>query len=286
VDRVAAGGRLRRVRPLRGGGAMAVHRLDIDRVDGTRLAVILRRWARPGGAETDPDHTAAAEVRVLAALGRTNLAVAVPRVLAADPDGVEADVPALVQELLPGRPRSRSAPLGRAAISSLAAMLAEIHDLGPTVRRVVGDFAPFWTLDETPIPAASTRPELWARALDVAGRPPPPTRPTFLHRDFHPGNVLWVGSRISGILDWTGACWGPAAADLAHLKVNLAVDHGITQAETAGRAYRAVGGRLDDTAYWDIRMLLDWLPDLDPEYASGPGLERMERYAEHLLRSF
>ena len=286
VGTIAPGGRLRAVRRLRGGGAMAVHRLDIDRLDGTRLPVILRRWARPGWAETDPDQTAAAEVRILEALRQTSLAGSVPRILAADPEGVEADVPALIQGLLPGSPRRRSAPLGRRAIVVLAQELAQIHGLGTTLEPVVGAFSPFWTLDETPIPAASTRTEVWARALDVARLAPPYARPTFLHRDYHPGNILWVGSRLTGILDWTAACWGPAAADLAHLKVNLAVDHGIAEAETAGKAYQAVGGRLDDTAYWDLRMLLDWLPDLDPEYASGPGLDRMERYAEHLLRSF
>jgi hypothetical protein len=36
-------------------------------------------------------------------------------------------------------------------------------------------------------------------------------------------------------------------------------------------------------AYWDLRSLLDWLPDVDDEYASGPGLARLERYLERLL---
>ena len=105
-----------------------------------------------------------------------------------------------------------------------------------------------------------------------------------MHRDYHPGNVLWVGTEISGIIDWTGACWGPPAADLGHLRVNLAADHGVAQADAATRAYLAAGGRLENRVYWDIRMLLDWLPDLDEAYASGVGLDRMERYLEALLR--
>ena len=42
-----------------------------------------------------------------------------------------------------------------------------------------------------------------------------------MHRDFHPGNVLWRRGTVTGVVDWPGACTGPAVADVAHCRVNL-----------------------------------------------------------------
>jgi len=40
-----------------------------------------------------------------------------------------------------------------------------------------------------------------------------------LHRDFHPGNVLWQRGRVSCVVD--GQAASPAMADVAHCRVNL-----------------------------------------------------------------
>lgn len=52
----------------------------------------------------------------------------------------------------------------------------------------------------------------WAAAIDVIGKPAPPYEGRFLHRDFHPGNVLFdappprpAGARITGVVDWAAA---------------------------------------------------------------------------------
>ncbi|HSL32702.1 MAG TPA: aminoglycoside phosphotransferase family protein, partial [Candidatus Limnocylindrales bacterium] len=209
--------------------------------------------------------------------------VEVPRVLAEDPDGAVDGVPALLQTRLRGRPRSRTTPLPVAAVRRLAETLVAINDLEAGLRALVVDYAPFAEVESVRPPAATNRPVLWARALEVAAAEPPSRPGTFMHRDFHPGNALWEGNRLTGILDWTQASWGPPAADLGHLRVNLAADHSVELADVATEAYLAAGGRLEDAPYWDIRTLLDWLPDLDDAYASGPGLERLERYLAALL---
>ena len=60
------------------------------------------------------------------------------------------------------------------------------------------------------------------------GRPPDDTaRPhgpgVFIHRDFHPGNLLWSGSRADWRRRLGERCVGPAEVDAAHLRVNLAI---------------------------------------------------------------
>jgi aminoglycoside phosphotransferase (APT) family kinase protein len=72
-----------------------------------------------------------------------------------------------------------------------------------------------------------------------------------IHRDFHPGNILWSDGRLSGIVDWVSACVGPALFDDGHLRVNLAIMHG------PGEPDRVIPG---DPA-WDIEAAfsaLDW----------------------------
>jgi len=42
-----------------------------------------------------------------------------------------------------------------------------------------------------------------------------PQRPDVVHWDFHTNNVLIENDRISGVIDWEGACSGDATFDLA-----------------------------------------------------------------------
>jgi hypothetical protein len=88
------------------------------------------------------------------------------------------------------------------------------------------------------------------------------------------------------VVDWTGASWEPPAADLAQLRANLAAEHNPALADAARDAFLAAGGVAPDAAYWDLRTLLDWGPELGEEHGSGDGLRRIESYLEHLLRSF
>ena len=53
------------------------------------------------------------------------------------------------------------------------------------------------------------------------GRPVPASDVGFVHRDFNPGNVLWVRDRLSGLVDWQWACVGPRSIDPAHCRLNL-----------------------------------------------------------------
>jgi aminoglycoside phosphotransferase (APT) family kinase protein len=281
LEALGPGVRLRRVTAL-SGRWLAVHALDVEDASGVRQRVVLRRWARPGWEESDPDFTPAREAAVLSRLAATPLPT--PRLLALDADGSVSGLPSTLVTYLEGEPRERRATLAAADIAALGETLVEIHAFDAGLRAVAPDFVPFYEPAESMIPPSSRNPALWRAAIGLAASPPPSGRETFLHRDYHPGNIVWMGGRISGILDWLGASWGAPAADLGHLRVNLAADHGVAEADWATQAYLAAGGQLDDQRYWDVRMLLDWLPDLDPEYASGPGLERLERYLETLLR--
>jgi len=43
------------------------------------------------------------------------------------------------------------------------------------------------------------------------------------HLDFHPGNMLVDGGRITGLVDWDGSCRGNRYLDLVTLRFDLAL---------------------------------------------------------------
>jgi aminoglycoside phosphotransferase (APT) family kinase protein len=281
VAAVGRGAQLVRVRLLPSAWA-AVHAIDVDDADGRRHRLVLRRWARPGW-EVDPEFTAGREAAVLDRLSRFSLPV--PRLVAVDADATGCDVPALLMTRLPGQPPSVRSWSQPAFLGSLIDGLVAIHLLRDDLADAAPPFAPFYDLRAVKPPPGSARPDLWRRAVEtVVDEPRTPRR--FIHRDFHPGNTLWQGERLTGIVDWTSASIGPAAADLGHLLANLALKHGAPVARRARHAYAGRVGPPADERYWTIAMVLDVVPDLPRRELAAGGLERLEEYLATLLDGY
>jgi len=95
---------------------------------------------------------------------------------------------------------------------------------------------------------------------------PPPgyVATSFLHRDFHLGNVLWVEGEISGVVDWPETSWGPAWLDVAHCTTYLAMLHGAEAATRFTDAYRKLdpaAATTTDPRYWEVLDIVGYLPD-------------------------
>jgi aminoglycoside phosphotransferase (APT) family kinase protein len=119
----------------------------------------------------------------------------------------------------------------------------------------------------------------WDRAVRQTETARPIGPDVVLHRDLHPGNVLWTGRRITGIVDWVNACVGPAAFDAAHFRVNLAILHGA-----AGIDVLVPG----DPA-WDLEAafgFLDWSDPSVNETWAGPWPHVPATVARERLEAF
>ena len=226
-----------------------MHAVDVDDARGERNELVLRRWARtdqppdPGVVENE-----AAALTLLASVP----GLRAPALVAADPTGSMADVPAVVMRRLPGRDELAPSDID-AFVDGLVVTLRAIHavGIGPGV---LADYRP-WGLDRLGDPPPwSRRPAVWRRAFEIARHPSPEHPAVLCHRDFHPGNVLWHHGRVSGVVDWTHACRGPAAADVAHCRLNLALLFGPEVADAFGRRY----GRLEDLAWFDLVDVVGW----------------------------
>lgn len=234
--------------PLPGGMSSAVHRL---RLDGSADPVVLRRYTLADWMEREPN-IPYDEARILGVLGRLELGVATPRLLAADPDGRHCDVPATLMTEVAGRPDIDPADPSRWA-HDLATCLAGIH--AAPIPDGLSTFGR-WDRPGSPIPSWATDRDLWRRAKHEVSGPLPEHEPVFLHRDFHPSNVHWRRGSITAVVDWLSACVGSAAVDVAHCRWNLAVLVGVEVAEVFTETYRSLTGYRESVTAHDLSTIL------------------------------
>jgi aminoglycoside phosphotransferase (APT) family kinase protein len=280
---VGRGSQVTSARRLRPGSWNINHALGVTDSSGRIHRLVLRRWARPGWAADDPDYTAGREARVLELLRPTRIPA--PEVVAADPQAAHCDVPALLLSRLPGHPPRSPQTRADGFCRELAGALAQIHDTGGTA----GNRLPAYRLYYDRAHAAPARwmpaTGIWADVTAAVREAPPPAAMTLIHRDYHPQNTLWSRLRLTAVVDWTQASWGPPGLDLGHMRWNLAADHGQDTADQFLACYHAAtGADLGGQPYWDLVALLDLLLDGD-----GPGdieprdMRQFEDYARTVL---
>jgi len=236
------------VRPLEGGRSSAVHLLTLQGRSGARVPVVLRRYVLDW--VTEEPWAPGNEARILRRLAKT--AVPAPQLLASD-DGRATGTPATVMSVLPGRvvwrPSDRERWLRR-----LAEMLPLIHAVPVTAD--LSAWAPYEPIPDLVPPPWSRHPRAWERALELYAGVAPPSDRVFLHRDYHPGNVLWSGGEVSGIVDWVGGCAGPPEGDVAHCRVNLAGAAGMDAADQFLAIWQGLTGRADYHPYFDLTAVV------------------------------
>ncbi|WP_107400553.1 aminoglycoside phosphotransferase family protein, partial [Streptomyces africanus] len=277
---------------LTGGWSAQMRRLTLD--DGTALA--LRTFVKPFFRRHAPG-LLAREADVLTLLAGED-GVPAPELTGVDATAEHCDHPSLLMSGLPGRVRVDAEDLDR-RVDLLAAQLARIHRVVPVERPRT--YQAWASPERVRAPAGA----MWERAVDVIRRDPPPYEGCFLHRDYHPGNVLFTGSgdglRISGVVDWVETSWGPADLDVAHCSTALALLYGPEYGLGFREHYAAHGGhRLadgPDHLYWRLLDALAYVPDaaklagpwrelgrtdLAPEVLGG----RLEAYVAGLLERY
>lgn len=187
----------------------------------------------------------------------------VPRTLALDARGQVTGDPSLLMTRLRGAIDFQCPSDDR--LESLAELLLRIHRIVPPRGEWPRVYQSWATAPKLVVPPWSRDDAAYREAFARLREPAPRYDATFLHRDFHPGNVLWQGGEVSGIVDWVETSTGPADLDVAHCVSNLAALHGVDVALAFRRAYVDRGGDVaadaDDAAYWQLLDLVGFLPD-------------------------
>jgi aminoglycoside phosphotransferase (APT) family kinase protein len=270
------------VTPLRGGWTSEMRRVRL--ADGREVVVrsfvteFFRRHAE-GLLERE-----AGMLRLLAGID----GIPAPRLLAVDATSQYGEAPSLVMSLLPG-----AVDVQADRSPQLAEQLLAIHrvPVDPRPR----EFQVWVSPDTVRMPAATNRPEVWTRGVETIARQLPPSDGVLLHRDFHPGNVLFDGDRVSGVVDWVETSWGPADLDVAHCSTALALLHGPEAGVRFADHYVAAGGQLSkDLQHWQVLDALGFAPDAEKvagpwrelgrtDLTSGVLQDRLERYLQQVL---
>jgi aminoglycoside phosphotransferase (APT) family kinase protein len=248
------GAEVRSVHRLAGSTSSTLYSVEIARSDRS-LELVLRLFTNAEWLACEPDlvrHEAASLAKA------ADADVPTPELVACDENGAHCGVPAILMTHLPGRVELLPADLDD-WLYKLAEVIVPLHVLD------VGEFpwryAPYNDVSCLEPPAWSKYPDLWERAIGIVNAPWPEVRECFIHRDYHPVNVLWQDGRVSGIVDWPNACRGPAGIDVAWCRGNLTEMYGAGVTERFLRACRAVvGSSFEYHPCWDLLVLIETLP--------------------------
>jgi aminoglycoside phosphotransferase (APT) family kinase protein len=284
----ATGARVISVAVLPGATSSLLHAVEIESTAGKQL-LVLRRFVNQKWVEREPD---VAVREGLSLQHATRAGLPVPQLIALDPDGTHCGAPATLVARVPGKvvlePADRTSWL-----RGLAESAARIHRV---------DAAGFrWTYRRyneghaLAVPGWSKQQNAWKKAIEIVEGPSRPYSECFVHRDFHPSNVLWQNGAVSGVVDWVNGCRGPAGIDVAWCRHNLANLHGVSVADEFLTAYvRAAGSEFRYDPYWDLMSVVELLPGPPSMYegwrASGvPSIgnalmrERVDDYVKNVV---
>ena len=228
--------------------------IEVER-EGQRVELVLRRFNDRKWLGIEPD-LVAHEAAALA--WASNVSIPVPTLVAFDAEGADCGVPATLTTKLPGAVQLKPENLSPWLFEMAAAAL-EIH-------RLDADGFP-WTYrrynakSRLEVPEWSHAPDGWHTAIEVVNAPPPRSRECFIHRDYHPTNVLWADDKVSGVVDWVNACRGPAGIDVAWCRHNLANLYHVDVADEFLDAYIGIAGvEFTYEPYWDLMTVVELLP--------------------------
>ncbi|TWT02495.1 aminoglycoside phosphotransferase family protein [Planomicrobium sp. CPCC 101079] len=291
MESIGEGAEIRHVQPLAGGTSSTLRELTVCR-NGELSSYVLRLFSNKEWLGQEPD-LAWHEAESLRYMRQSG--VTVPNLIAYDETGERCGLPATLMTKIRGAVVLRPTDENQ-WIDGLALALAKIHQTN-------GENFPFehfsyndaLTLEK---PLWSKVPNDWMRAFYIVAGIRPQTKFSFIHRDYHPSNVLWEGGKVSGVVDWVNACLGPIGVDVGHCRVNLAQLYGVSVADRFLEAYqRCAGESYSYHPYWDLLSLIDTLDGPPSVYAgwvefSMSGLSdelvqhRLDDYLLNLLDRF
>jgi aminoglycoside phosphotransferase (APT) family kinase protein len=239
---------------LPGATSSLLHTIEIESVAG-RYRLVLRRFVDREWVGREPD-VAVREAISLQHASRAGLPA--PELIAVDRDGTHCSVPATLVTRIGGsvvlEPTDRTSWL-----RGLADSAARIHRVDAAGFR--WKYRRYNDGQPLSVPGWSRQQEAWKKAIAVVEGSHPEYPETFVHRDYHPSNVLWHNGFVTGIIDWVNGCRGPAGIDVAWCRHNLANLHDVAAADEFLTAYiTAAGPEFQYDPYWDLMSVVELLP--------------------------
>ncbi len=250
VDPLAA---IQTYQPLQGGISAILHSITLTHQHEPRLTeVVLRQFHDEEWLRQEPDlprHEANCLLLSEAA------AVPTPKLIAFDETGALCGRPAVIMSKLDGKVILQPDNMEH-WLNGMAQALSSIHHIHAD--HFSWTYFRYNDIHQFEVPEWSAHQEKWKQVIAWLRSYQPSFKPCFIHRDYHPTNILWNNNQVSGVVDWVNSCLGPLGVDLGHCRVNLAMLYGTTIADAflaAYQQYAAPGFQYDP--YWDFVSLVD-----------------------------
>ncbi|WP_077616186.1 phosphotransferase family protein [Caenibacillus caldisaponilyticus] len=279
--------RIQTITTLKGATTTTLYKLTISETE----ALVLRVYDNEDWLKQAPDLARHEAESLKRAAACPTLSVLTPRIIQVDETGRAFGMPAILMSHVPGRVDLAPKNLDL-WLKELARALAELHQIDP--QHFQWQYGRYIDGKELKVPSWARYPEICKKGIERVKEQPPAYKETFIHRDFHPVNVLWQGEKVSGVVDWVNACRGPAAIDVGHCRVNLVCLFGVEAADAFLTYYRSFAQRSwENDPYWDLVAFFDFAYPGPPEVYEGwsdfgvTGLTRQmiaERLEQYLIR--
>ena len=130
-------------------------------------------------------------------------------------------------------------------------------------------------------PRGTTLPALWERAFEIFHGPIPTCDLALVHRDFHPGKLLWTRRRLTGVVDWQSACVDPASIDVGHCWLDM-FHYDTVQADHLRSAWERVSGPAYDP-WADVVSIIGILDSFRTRARASTPLARLENALGHAV---
>jgi aminoglycoside phosphotransferase (APT) family kinase protein len=230
-------------------------------------AYVLRLYDNKNWLEDEPDLAIHEKESLTRASTNNESSLKVPKVIKVDETGEVCGMPAILMSFVPGRVDLEPANLDQ-WLKELARGLADIHKIEPNDFK--WKFFRYNNADTLAVPGWTKHPDLWRIGMARIKEKPPAYKENFIHRDYHPVNVLWEGDKLVSVVDWVNACRGPAAIDVGHCRNNLVCLYGVDAADTFLKYYQFfAGNRFTYDIYWDLICYFDFVYPGPPEVYQG-----------------
>lgn len=281
LDETSPRGRIAHIREIHGGVTAHIHSVTVRKPNGKLMRLILKSQKHP-----EEWWSKAFEGEALAIETAHGNGIPSPSLVS-----LSTELPAVLMTRLPGK--VHLAPVPKRWIEAMARTLKAIHEVPVSAVAGVRRYEPSSrTFDASRIPSWTNHREPWERLIRLANEARPRTPFRFTHGDYHPGNIIWDGQRLSGVIDWQGAIIGPPQRDLAHCRANLGLLEGPDAADAFHTEYLAAGGReWSAQRVYDARDILIFAPDPDKMWDwqgfGRPDLKRsvLRRNLQHYVES-
>jgi len=214
---------IRAFEKLKGATSTTLYKIETD-----TDRYVLRLYDNKSWLSKEPD-LAAHEAASLKTAAADHFGARSPQLINVDESGKQAGLPMILMQFVPGEVVLKPDDLD-AWLKELARVLAGIHRIDAD--HFKWTFRRYTKPHELKVPDWTEHPVLWEKGMQIVQSREPRYKETFIHRDYHPVNVLWTGGKISSVVDWVNACRGPAGIDVGHCRDNLVCLFGVEAAET------------------------------------------------------